>query len=237
MPFCPRISTFLKILLNKQKAAEEKHKFLLLKKSQKKLTEEEHNRMMNSIMAEDRLFDQKFIEDVKNQSYLPEKKEYNKMKLSRILDSFMNNSSRLSNTSQLSQFMEMTGSLFSKINESSTSIPQRTLQALEKEPDFKFSAEVLHQRVYNKLAADPETSKVLILNIQRKLLEKKRREIERAKAEKREAKRKAADKKIVLKSSKEKLFQKGARKISIDDRDRFIQTISKIKTRNATLTQ
>lgn len=87
------------------------------------------------------------------------------------------------------------------------------------------------------MIADPETTKKAIYNIQRKLLEKKRKQLAKEKLEKKEAKAKKLDKKIVLKASKEKLFQKGVKRISIDDRDRFMQTISRIKSRNANLTQ
>lgn len=233
----PENKFIFKNIAKKQKAAEEKHRYLLIQKSQKKPSEAEHAKMMSSIMSEERLFDQKFIEEVKNQKYLKDKKNYKRMKLSGILDSFLQNSSVMINTSQQSNMKETTGSIFSKVNESSRIIPEKTLKILEKEPDLKFSAQVLHQRMYNKLATDPETKKVLILNIQRKLLDKRRKDIAKAKAEKRESRKKAQDKKIIIKSSKEKLFQKGGKRISIDDRDRFIQTISKIKTRNANLTQ
>ena len=116
-------------------------------------------------------------------------------------------------------------------------IPEKTLKRLEREPELKFSADILHQRMKSRLVTDPETSKALILNIQKKLLEKRRKEISRSKLEKSKSKKRTNDKKIALKDSKEKLFQKGSKRISIDDRDRFIQTISKIKTRNANLTQ
>lgn len=233
-----KINTFLNNIAKKQKAAEEKHRYLMLRKSQKKPSEAEHARMMSSIMSEERLFDQKFIEEVKKTSYLPENKEYKKMKLSRILDSFLQSSSVMGNITLNTNAREVTASLFSKATESSKMIPEvKTLQCLEKDPDLKFSAQILHQRMNNKLATDPETTKVLILNIQRKLIEKKRKEIAKAKAAKREAKRKNLDKKIAIKSSKEKLFQKGSKRISIDERERFIQTVSKIKSRNANLTQ
>ena len=51
------------------------------------------NEEMNSIISEDKLFDNKFIEEVKNMSTLKDNKEYKKMKLSRIIDSFVENSS------------------------------------------------------------------------------------------------------------------------------------------------
>lgn len=45
------------------------------------------------------------------------------------------------------------------------------------------------------------------------------------------------DKKIVIRTSKDKLFQKGSKRISIDHTDKFIKTINKLKSRNSVLTQ
>jgi hypothetical protein len=61
--------------------------------------------------------------------------------------------------------------------------------------------------------------------------------LEKQKIEK--SKTKAVNKKIIIRMSKEKLQGKANKKISLDDkeRDRFMQTISKIKSRNASLTQ
>ena len=61
--------------------------------------------------------------------------------------------------------------------------------------------------------------------------------LEKQKIEK--SKTKALNKKIIIRMSKEKLQGKANKKISLDDkeRDRFMQTISKIKSRNASLTQ
>jgi uncharacterized protein YbcI len=43
--------------------------------------------------------------------------------------------------------------------------------------------------------------------------------------------------KIVLRTSKDKLFGKGSKRISIDHTDKFMKTINKLKSRNSTLTQ
>jgi len=102
---------------------------------------------------------------------------------------------------------------------------------------LKFTADVLNQRAKNKLITDPETSRALVFRIQKKLLDRKRRQIEITKAERREHQLRKSEMKIVLKNPKNKHSNKGSNRISIDDRDRFIQTISKIKTRNTTLTQ
>jgi hypothetical protein len=199
---------------------------------------DERTKAMDSMLSEDRMFNQKFIEEVKNMSYLKDKKNYTNMRLSRILDSFVQNSSIMGgNTTMQSNMKESTASMFSKHTSSSRLIPERTLQVLEREPDCKFSAQLLHQRLVKKMIADPETTRKAIYNIQKKLLEKKRRQIAKENLEKKEAKVKKLDKKIILRASKEKLFQKGVKRISIDDRDRFIQTISRIKSRNANLTQ
>jgi hypothetical protein len=221
----------------KQKAAEDRQRLLIARRAKIKPTEAEHAKVMHSIMSENMLFDEKFIEDVKNQSIFKENKEYNKMKLSRIIDSFLQNSSIMINTSQQSNVREMTGSMFSKQTSSSRLMPEeKTLKILERDPDCRFSAQILQQRRIRKISIDPETYKKAIVTIQRKLIENRRAQIEKEKNEKRDSRLKKFENKIAIKTSKEKLFQKGSKRISIDDRDRFIQTISKIKSRNGNLT-
>lgn len=88
------------------------------------------------------------------------------------------------------------------------------------------------------MVADPESVRKAISNIQRKLLERKRKQIAKVNQEKKEAaKIKLLDKKVAVRTSKEKIFQKGSKRISIDDRDRLVQTVNKIKSRNSNLTQ
>lgn len=234
----PENQHLFKNIAKKQKAAEEKHRYLMYQKTQKKPTEEEHARMMNSIMSEEKLFDPKFIEEVKLQKYLPDRKDYKKMKLSRILDSFLQNSSIMLSKSLHSTFKDTNASIFSRISESINMIPPEALEWLKKKPEFWFTADVLNQRAKNKLITDHDTGKAIAFRITRALFAQKRKEVAKQKEEeKKEAKRKINDKKIILKSTKEKFSNKASKRISIDDRNRFIKTISKIKTRNTALKQ
>ena len=66
-------------------------------------------------------------------------------------------------------------------------------------------------------------------------MKNKRIEIENAKQKKLQ-KIKILDKKVVIRL-KDKYLLKGHKRISIDDRDKFIQTICKVKSRNSNLTQ
>lgn len=131
----PENKYLFKNFTKKQKAFEERQKQILAKQKIKP-TVEEREKAMNSIMSEERLFDQKFIEEVKKMPYLEEKKDYEKMKLSRIIDSFLQNSSvMLTNKTHQSSIRESTGSMFSRHTSQSKLIPDKTLQVLEKDPE------------------------------------------------------------------------------------------------------
>jgi hypothetical protein len=107
-------------------------------------------------MHEERLFDNKFILEVKNTRYLEEKKEYDKMRFSRILDSFLENSSVMHSSSR-SMSKDQTESIFSKQTSFSKLIPeQKQLQTLEKDPEYRFQAQMLQQWKSNRMVADSE---------------------------------------------------------------------------------
>jgi hypothetical protein len=131
----PENKYLFKNFTKKQKAIEDRQRLLLARRAKMKPTEAEHAKIMHSIMSENKLFDYKFIEEVNSQKLLKENKQYNKMKLSRIIDSFLQNSSIMINTSQQSNIKETSGSMFSKQTSSSKLIPEKTLQILEKDPD------------------------------------------------------------------------------------------------------
>ena len=118
------------------------------------------------------LFDSKFIEEVNNMSYLIENKEYSKMKLSRIIDSFIEKSSIIANSTVQSNCKESQASMFSKTSTSNLIPEGRMLKALEKDPQWRFSAQLLNQKLVNRMIADRETTRKAIINIQKRLLEK-----------------------------------------------------------------
>ena len=118
------------------------------------------------------LFDSKFIEEVNNMSYLIENKEYSKMKLSRIIDSFIEKSSIIANSTVQSNCKESQASMFSKTSTSNLMPEGRMLKALEKDPQWRFSAQLLNQKLVNRMIADRETTRKAIINIQKRLLEK-----------------------------------------------------------------
>ena len=92
------------------------------------------NEEMNSIISDDKLFDNKFIEEVKNTSKLVNNKEYSKMKLSRIIDSFMENSSIMVANVTAQSYLESQSSMFSRTGTMKMIPEERTLKALERDP-------------------------------------------------------------------------------------------------------
>jgi hypothetical protein len=190
-------------------------------------------------MHEERLFDNKFILEVKNTRYLEEKKEYDKMRFSRILDSFLENSSVMHSSSR-SMSKDQTESIFSKQTSFSKLIPeQKQLQTLEKDPEYRFQAQMLQQWKSNRMVADSEFIKKCIGKLNSKICENKRKQLTRERILREEAKIKSLSKKIVLRTVKHKPFLSTKKRISLDDRERnrFIQAITKIKSRNSNLTQ
>jgi hypothetical protein len=190
-------------------------------------------------MHEERLFDNKFILEVKNTRYLEEKKEYDKMRFSRILDSFLENSSVMHSSSR-SMSKDQTESIFSKQTSFSKLIPeQKQLQTLEKDPEYRFQAQMLQQWKSNRMVADSEFIKKCIGKLNSKICENKRKQLTRERILREEAKIKSLSKKIVLRTVKHRPFLSTKKRISLDDRERnrFIQAITKIKSRNSNLTQ
>lgn len=151
---------------------------------------------MNSIISEDRLFDHKFIEEVNNMSVLKEDKDYTKMKLSRVIDSFFQKSSVITgNTSLQSYCKDSQVSMFSKQTSTSRLIPEaRTLAALERDPECRFAAQLLRQRLGNKMVADAETTRNVVQKIQRRLIERRRLQLMSPSLNKKDVKLKKLDK-------------------------------------------
>ena len=73
------------------------------------------------------------------------------------------------------------------------------------------------------MIADKETTRKAIMSIQKHLLRNKRIEIENSK-QKRPQKIKILDKKVMIKLN-DKYLSKGRKRISIDDREKLIQTV------------
>lgn len=130
------------------------------------------NERMDSIISEDRLFDNKFIEEVKNISPLIENKEYNKMKLSRLIDSFVENSSLMAANVTVQSYLESQASMFSRTGTLKMIPEENTLKALEKDPQWRFAAQLLNQKLVNRMVADRETTQKAIMSIQKRLIEK-----------------------------------------------------------------
>lgn len=105
-------------------------------------------------------------------SYLIDNKEYSKMKLSRIIDSFIENSSIIGNSVVRSSLKESQASIFSKTSTFHLIPEGKTLKVLEKDPEWRFAAQLLNQKLVNRMIADRETTRKAIINIQKRLLEK-----------------------------------------------------------------
>lgn len=123
-------------------------------------------------VSSERLFDNKFIDEVNNMSYLVDNKEYHKMKLSRIIDSFIENSSIIGNSTVQSNLKESQASMFSKTSTLHLIPERKTLKVLEKDPHCRFAAQLLNQKLVNRMIADRETTRKAIMNIQQRLLYK-----------------------------------------------------------------
>ena len=119
-------------------------------------------------MLEGNLFDHKFIEEVNSIKYLKDKKDYDKMPLPNILNSFLKGSSIMQNNSiTYSGIGESSTRMFSKVTSASKVIPEKTLKNLERDPEWRFSAQILLRRRVNKMVTDPETVKKAVLSIQK----------------------------------------------------------------------
>lgn len=142
------------------------------------------NEQMDSIISEDRLFDNKFIEEVKNISPLIESKEYSKMKLSRLIDSFVENSSLMVANVTAKSYLESQASMFSRTGTLKMIPEENTLKAMEKDPQCRFAAQLLNQKLVNRMVADRETTRKAIMSIQKRLIENQRMKITTPKPEK-----------------------------------------------------
>lgn len=236
----PENKYIFKNFSKKQKVIEEikQRKLQKQQKEQAKPAEDQNFNEINSIISDDKLFDNKFIEEVKNMSVLKENKHYSRMKFSSVISSFLQNSSlMIGNNTMQSIINKSQASMFSKMTSSSKMIPQEQLNKLEEEPDWKFSVQILQQRLRGIQIADADTTKKAITTIQNKLMKMKILRENSIKLSKKEEFVNKMDKKIVIRTSKDKLFQKGSKRISIDHTDKFIKTINKLKSRNSVLTQ
>lgn len=212
----PENKHLLKNITKKQKAVEERKKLLNEKKSKSPFDYKEVE--LDVSIHEEKLFDSKFIQEVKNMKYLEDKKEYEKMRFSRILDSFLENSSVM-HTSARSISKDQTESIFSKQTSFSKLIPeQKQLQNLEKDPEFRFQAQMLQQWKSNRMVADTEFIKKCIGKLNSKICENKRKQLAKERISREEAKIKSLSKKIVLRTVKHKPFLSSKKRISLDDR-------------------
>ena len=94
------------------------------------------------------------------------------MKLSRIIDSFVENSSIMVANVTAQSYLESQASMFSRTGTFKMMPEERTLKALEKDPQWRFAAQLLNQKLINKMVADRETTRKAIMSIQKRLLEK-----------------------------------------------------------------
>ena len=164
---CQKISTCSRTLANKQRIVDEVQQRKIKRQQQKaNQFQTKKAKAMDSIISEERLFDNKFIQDVKY------------MQVSGVIDSFFQQSSLLIGNKTMQSIMNKSqGSMFSKMTSTSKMIPKETLNKVEEDTDCIFSVEILKQRLNGIKVADHETTKKAVENIQRKLLQMKRKKI------------------------------------------------------------
>lgn len=160
----------------KQKAVEEVKKRKAILEEKREVVESDKTKAFNSLISEERLFDKKFIEEVKNMTVLKQSKNYNNMKVSSIINSFLQNSSLMVGNNTMNSIINKShASAFSKMTASSKNIPMEVLSKLENEPDCKFSVQILTQKLHGIRIADQETTKKAVDKIKNKILELQRR--------------------------------------------------------------
>lgn len=171
----------------KQKAVEEIRKRKIAQEEKEDIPNANKNKVFNSIISEDRLFDNKFIEEVKHMPVLKQTKNYQLMKMSSIINSFLQNSSLMVGNNTMNSIINKShASAISKMTNSSKNIPFEVLQKFENEPDCRFSVQILNQKLHGIRIADPETTKKAVEKIKNKILELQRKRNGSPKAMKKE---------------------------------------------------
>ena len=94
------------------------------------------------------------------------------MKLSRLIDSFVENSSLMAANVTVQSYLESQASMFSRTGTLKMIPEENTLKALEKDPQWRFAAQLLNQKLVNRMVADRETTQKAIMSIQKRLIEK-----------------------------------------------------------------